>query len=167
MAGIINMQREIKKYPDPILRKKSEDIKEINKEIKILAQEIIETKEINNGLGLAGPQIGVLKKIIVVQFKDGPRVFINPKIIEKSKETKIDKEGCLSFPGLYLKIKRAKEIKVEALDINGEKNTIKTEDLIARIFQHEIDHLNGILIIDRIGIKDKISRMLNNLIVRK
>jgi peptide deformylase len=80
-----------------------------------------------------------------------PQVFINPKIIKKSKENVIDEEGCLSFPGLFLKIKRAKEVEVEALDREGEKARIRAEGLPARILQHEIDHLDGILFIDRLS----------------
>jgi len=150
---------EIKKYPDPTLRKKCEEVKEITEDIKKLIEDMIETMVSAPGIGLAVPQIGELKRIIVIHLTS-PQIFINPKIVKKSKETEIIEEGCLSFPGLWLKIRRAKEIEVEALNIKGEKIRIKTSGLPARIFQHEIDHLDGILLIDRLGFWQKLWRFL-------
>jgi len=147
---------EIKKYPDPILRKKCQEVKVITEEIKRLSQEMIETLTKNQGVGLAVPQIGELKRMIVVQTEKGPQTFINPKIIKKTKETIIDEEGCLSFPGLFLKIKRAKWVEIEALNEKGEKIHLETKGLPARIFQHEIDHLDGILFIDRLSFWQKL-----------
>jgi peptide deformylase len=144
-----NMILEIKKYPDPILRKKCEEVKEITPEVKKLIEDMIETMEKNEGVGLAAPQVGILKRIIVVETPEAPKGFINPQIFKKSKEKEIMEEGCLSFPGLFLKIKRAKEIEIEALDENGGK--IKAEGILAKILQHEIDHLDGILFIDKIS----------------
>jgi len=152
---------EIIKYPDPILRKKSEEVKEITEEIKNLGFDMVETMTANQGVGLAAPQVGESKRIIIVQpienyfleeiAKKNPRTFINPKITRKGKETIIDDEGCLSFPGLFLKIKRAMEVEAEALNENGEKVYLKVHGLPARILQHEIDHLDGILFIDRLS----------------
>ncbi len=142
---------EIKKYPDPVLRKKCQKVEEVTEEIKKLGWDMIETMTKALGIGLAVPQVGELKRIIVVSIETSPQVFINPKIIQKSKEIVIDEEGCLSFPELFLKIKRAKWVEIEALNENGEKIHLKTEGLSARIFQHEIDHLDGILFIDRIS----------------
>jgi peptide deformylase len=155
---------EIKKYPDPILRKKCQEVKEVDEEIKKLVDDMIETMEENDGVGLAAPQVGVLKRIIIVETGKGPEGFINPKIFKKTKETEIDGEGCLSIPGIFLKIKRWKEIEVEALNQEGEKVLVKAVGLVARIFQDEIDHLNGILIIDRVGFwqKLKIRNKLKN-----
>ncbi len=162
---------EIKKYPDSILRKKSEEVKEITPEIKKLIEEMIETMIKNNGIGLAAPQVGVSKKVIVAVTQKGPLVLINPKILRKSKETELGEEGCLSFPGLYLKIKRSKLVEVEAIDINGRRIRLGMEEIISRspanarylggamlsrIIQHEIDHLSGILIIDRISFWQKL-----------
>lgn len=157
---------EIKKYPDPILRKKCQEVEKIDEGIKNLGQQMVETMEVNQGIGLAAPQIGVLKKMIVIKvdeavtssppfavarvLEEGPKVFINPKITKRTKETEIMEEGCLSFPGLFLKIKRAKEVEIRALNFEGEEIQIKVRGLMARIFQHEIDHLDGILFIDRI-----------------
>ena len=152
---------EIKKYPNPILRKKSEELEEITPEIKELVLAMTEIMEKNQGVGLAAPQVGELKRVIVVhpikersleeKSEKRPQIFINPEIIKKTKETEIDEEGCLSFPELFLKIKRAKEVEIEALNLNGEKIQIKAEGLPARIFQHEIDHLDGVLFIDKLS----------------
>ena len=120
----------------------------------------------NEGIGLAAPQVGQLKRIIVVhpieertieeKSKIKPQVFINPKIIKKSREAIIDEEGCLSFPGLFLKIKRAKGVEIETQNEKEEKIRIEAEGLLARIFQHEIDHLDGILFIDRLSFWQKL-----------
>lgn len=148
----------IKKYPDPVLRKKCQEVKELTEEIKKLGLDILETMIVNQGVGLAAPQVSQLKRIIVVHSK--PQVFINPKITKKSRETVTGEEGCLSFPGLFLKIKRAKEVEIEALNENGEKISLKAEGLSARVFQHEIDHLDGILFIDRLSFWQKLKHKL-------
>ena len=156
----------IKKYPDPVLRKKCQEVKELTEEIKKLGLDMLETMIVNQGVGLAAPQVGELKRIIVVHpilkrtpeeiAARTPQVFINPKIIKKSRETIIEEEGCLSFPNLFLKIRRAKEVEIEALNENGEKIHFKVEGLAARVFQHEIDHLDGILFIDRLSFWQKL-----------
>lgn len=156
------MNREIVKYPNPILRKKSEEVKEVTKEIQNLGWDMIGVMVGAPGIGLAAPQVGVLKRVIAVhllqerffeeKIAKRPQILINPKIIKKSRETIIDEEGCLSFPGLFLKIKRAREVEIEALNERGEKIQIKAEGLPARVLQHEIDHLDGTLFIDRLNI---------------
>lgn len=155
---------EIKKYPDKILKKKAEEVREITPELKKLAEDIMQTmlKSEPEGIGLAAPQIGVSKRIFVARIERNPIVFINPKIIKKSGRKSVEEEGCLSLPDVWLKIKRPKEIGVEAIDINGGKFRIKADGLMARVLQHEIDHLDGILIIDRISLiqKLKIKRTL-------
>jgi len=160
------MIREIIKYPNQILRKKCEEVGEVTSEIKGLSFNMVETMIEGQGIGLAAPQIGELKRIIVVhpieertadeKISKRPQVFINPRITKKSKETEIGEEGCLSFPGLFLKIKRVKAVEIEALNEKGEKIQVRAEGLPARIFQHEIDHLDGILFIDRIGFWQKL-----------
>jgi len=131
-----------------MLRKKCQKVKEITQDVKKLGEEMKETMIKNQGIGLAAPQVGRLIRLIVVQIEKGAVAFINPEIVKRSKETEIMEEGCLSFPGFSLKIKRAKEIKVEALNEKGEKIRFKIKGLSARVFQHEIDHLDGILFID-------------------
>lgn len=154
----------IKTYPDSVLRKKAKEINEITPEIKKLAFSMIKIMEENQGVGLAAPQIGVSKRIIVVREENQPRVLINPKIIRKSRKSEIAEEGCLSVPGVFLKIKRVKWVEVEASDIKGKELGFKSEGLPARIFQHEIDHLDGILLIDRLSFlkRLKIRKVLKN-----
>jgi peptide deformylase len=147
---------EIKKYPDPVLRKKADEVKEITEEIIKLSQDMTETMVNGDGIGLAANQVGELKRIIVVNTGDGPEVFINPVIVWKSKEKEIMEEGCLSFFKVYLKIKRPKGVEVEFLNIKGEKAKIKAKGLLSCAFQHEIDHLDGILFIDKAGFLQKL-----------
>ena len=153
---------EIKKYPNPILRKKSKEVKEITPEIKQLAQDLIETmlKSEPEGIGLAAPQVGVSKRVIAVAAESGPAVLINPEIIKKSREKEFMEEGCLSLPKVWLDIKRPKEVDLEALDINGKKIKMRTGGVFAKILQHEIDHLDGILIINRVNLWRKLKRTL-------
>ena len=150
---------EIKKFNDAILRKKAGRVKKVDKEIRQLIVDLAQTMAKGRGIGLAAPQVGVLKRVIVVHgdFK-GQRILglANPKITKKSKEKEKDTEGCLSFPGTFLEIKRAKEVEVKGLDINGKRIRLKAKGLLARVLQHEIDHLDGILFFNRLGIIDKI-----------
>jgi len=167
---------KILKYPNPILRKRSEEIEEITPKIKRLALDMIETMIINKGLGLAAPQVSESKQMIVVHLVKNrsseertglePAILINPRVIDKSRETKIEEEGCLCAPGIFLKIKRAKRVKVEARDIEGKAIKIEAEGLPARILQHEIDHLNGILFFDKLPFWQKLTlkKRLKNVI---
>lgn len=152
---------KIRKYGEAVLKKRAEEVKEITPEIKELIFNMKETLRQAQGVGLAAPQIGESKRIIIVEKE----VFLNPKIIKKSEETEIKEEGCLCIPRLFLKIKRAKEIEIEALNEMGQGIKAKASGLLARIFQHEIDHLNGILILDKIPFwqKWKIKKILKNI----
>ncbi|TSC95937.1 MAG: peptide deformylase [Parcubacteria group bacterium Athens1014_10] len=141
---------EIKKYPDPILKQKGEIVKKVNTEIKKLASKMLATMYQNQGLGLAAQQVGVAKRILVCDIGEGPLVLINPKICGKKGKVSME-EGCLSFSGLFVEVKRAKEVVVKFLDLEGKKIKIRAKDLLARVLQHEIDHLDGILFIDRVG----------------
>jgi peptide deformylase len=140
---------EIVKYPNPVLRKKCEKVESLTPEVKKLIEDMIETMREGGGIGLAAPQVGILKRIIVVETPEGPRGFVNPKVVRRSRKKEVIEEGCLSFPSLFLKIKRAREVEVETLDEKGKR--IKVQGLLARVLQHEIDHLDGILFIDKIG----------------
>lgn len=146
---------EIKKYGNPILRKKAQKVEKIDWQTRILIDDMIETMEEEGGVGLAAPQVGVSQRIIIVTNDVMPLVLINPQIVEKSRKIISGEEGCLSVPGLILKIKRAKKITVEALDENGKEIIVKADDLFARIIQHEIDHLDGILFTDRVNFFEK------------
>ncbi|PIR72503.1 MAG: peptide deformylase [Candidatus Nealsonbacteria bacterium CG10_big_fil_rev_8_21_14_0_10_36_24] len=146
---------EIKKFNEPVLRKKCTKIEKIDKKIKKLIVALAQTMEKNQGVGLAASQIGELKRVIVVQanLKDWRILgLINPKIVKKSKEKEIAEEGCLSFPGIFLKIKRAKKVTVEGLDIQGKKVRLEAKGLLSRVLQHEIDHLDGILFFNRLSL---------------
>ncbi len=136
-----------KRYPNPILRKKAFDVKKIDEKIKKIANDMIETVEATNGLGLAGNQVGILKRLIVVRINKKPYVIINPKIISTSGIEELS-EGCLSFPGLFGNIKRAANVTFKGLNISGDEIKGEVSGLTARAVQHEINHLDGILFID-------------------
>lgn len=139
-------------YPHPLLREKSKkiEVKKIKSpEIKELILDMLETLEKANGLGLAAPQIGELLRICLIKFEGKAYVLINPRLSRKSFKKEVAEEGCLSFPGQFLPIKRSRKVKVTAWDRNGEKTVLSAEGLLARAFQHEIDHLDGVLFIDR------------------
>lgn len=142
---------EIKEYGESILREKSLLVKEITTEILNLIRDMAETMYTDSGVGLAAPQVGISKRIIIIdEEKEGLMVLVNPEIIKSEGEI-IDEEGCLSIPGIYSDVKRSSKVTVKALNENGDKIEITKEGLIARALQHEIDHLNGVLFIDKIG----------------
>ena len=154
---------EIRKFKDPILRKRCRKVRKIDKEIKKIIVSMAQTMEKEQGIGLAAPQLGILKRIIVVKadFKN-QRILalINPKIVKKSRLREKLEEGCLSFPKIFLEIKRAEEIQVKAKNIKGEEIKIKAKGVLARVIQHEVDHLNGILFYRRLSfIKSIIFRL--------
>ncbi|MDA2921917.1 peptide deformylase [Patescibacteria group bacterium AH-259-L07] len=143
---------EIKKYGDPILRKKCKEIKDVDsEEIKKLAEDMKTTMYHAPGVGIAATQVGIDKQIFIADIGKGPLTVLNPKIIKKSKELVRDIEGCLSIDEFTFSIKRAHSIEIQGYLLErGERVSIKAEGLLARVFQHEIDHLNGKLIIDHV-----------------
>lgn len=142
---------KIRKYGNPILRVKCEEVKEINDEVRDFAQKMLRTLHRDDGIGLAAPQVGDKRRIIVIDIGHGSLILINPKIIKKSDKTASEFEGCLSLPGINLRIKRPQTVEIEAYLLEREQNVrIKAEDLLARDLQHEIDHLDGVLIIDKV-----------------
>lgn len=145
--------------PNPILRKKTAPIKRPqDSDIQALIPQLIKAMKSDDGIGIAAPQVGKSIQLIVINMKDGPLVLINPKITSKSILKEVGEEGCLSVPGIFGMVKRHKRVKVGALDKNGEKITVKGNDLLARVLQHEIDHLNGILFIDKLIKKTKVKK---------
>jgi len=152
---------DIKKYNDPILRARCEEVKEIDENIKKIIYDMEEMMIKNNGVGLAANQVGIKKRIIVVFDLDNSKTIslINPKILKKSREKEIGEEGCLSFPDVFLNIKRSRNVKIEGINIKGEKIIINAEGFLARVFQHEIDHINGILFFDRLPFLERIKFM--------
>ena len=141
--------RQIRLSNDEILRKTSREVEEVNDKIRELLQDMLETMHRYNGVGLAAPQVGVLKRVIVIDLYDGsePLQLVNPKIVKAKGKQEVE-EGCLSFPNEYAKLIRPKEVVVEALNQKGEKVKIVGKDLLAQALAHEIDHLNGILFVD-------------------
>lgn len=144
------MALEIIHYPNPILRAKSVDIKNpTDPVIQQLVLDMVKTLRANKGLGLAAPQVGHNLRLCVVELDNELFVLINPEIKKYyGREVEME-EGCLSFPGKYLPVIRPEKVKIKALDTNGKKQVIRAKGLLARAFQHEIDHLNGELFIDK------------------
>ncbi|HZK11677.1 MAG TPA: peptide deformylase [Atribacterota bacterium] len=142
---------EIKEYGDPILREKALLVEEITSDILNLIKDMAESMYASSGVGLAAPQVGVSKRIITIdEDEEKLLVLLNPEII-KSEGEAVNEEGCLSLPGVYSEVQRSLKVTVKALNENGDPIEITKEGLTARALQHEIDHLNGILFIDKIG----------------
>ena len=155
--------REIIAYPDPILRKRSEVVEEIGEDLKKLVNDMTETMYASSGIGLAAIQIGVPKRVIVVNAGEGLVVLINPEIEAAEGETRME-EGCLCLPGVMVEVKRHEKVIVSGLSETGEAITLHAEGLLARALQHEIDHLEGVLIVDKVS---KLKRELLTSSLRK
>lgn len=140
--------RNIRINEDTILRKISKVVKNIDERTQILIDDMLDTMYESNGVGLAAPQVGILKRVVVIDIGDGPIILINPEIVEANGEVK-DVEGCLSVPGKQGNVIRPQYVKVKAEDRDGNSIEIQGEDLLARALCHEIDHLNGILYTDK------------------
>ena len=138
---------EILHYPNAVLLKKSEPVEKFDDELAKLIKSLFATMHASNGVGLAAPQVGILKKLAVIEYDDNKIVLINPKVVEK-KGLQDDEEGCLSFPGIYAHVKRPQWVKIETLDEQGNKKFIEAEGYTARAVLHEMDHLDGKLFID-------------------
>ena len=143
--------RIIREDGDEILRKKAREVEEVNDKIREILEDMVETMHQFNGVGLAGPQIGILKRLVVIDLYDdnGPIKLVNPKIIKQEGKQEVE-EGCLSFPNQFAKIIRPARVTIEALNEKGEKIKIKSEGLLAQAISHELDHLDGILFVDKI-----------------
>ncbi|WP_158751430.1 peptide deformylase [Acidobacterium sp. S8] len=159
------MIREIVKYPDPILQKQTELVTEFDDELRTLVDDMFESMYAAHGIGLAAPQVGVSKRLTVIDlsFKKDPKdkiVLINPEVIYKEGKQS-EEEGCLSLPEIREKVSRAEKVRVRAQDVNGKWFELDGDELLARAFQHEIDHLDGILFIFRV------SALKRDLLLRK
>jgi len=148
--------REIIKLPDKRLRLNSEPVKKIDPGIRALVDDMFETMYAAPGIGLASIQVGVPKRVVVMDLSKKeeahePQVFINPEIIWASEEKSTHEEGCLSIPEYYEEVERPKEVKVKYLDLDGKPHEIAANGLFATCIQHEIDHINGVLFIDHIS----------------
>lgn len=147
-------------YDDSILKHKSENVVDVDENIIATVEEMFETMYFSNGIGLAAVQVGILKRIIVVDVpKFGRHALINPVIIDSSLETSVYEEGCLSLPGIAGEVERPKKIEIKYLDLKGKEKTLKADGLLATCIQHEIDHLDGILFIDKLSPEIKIDKI--------
>ncbi len=158
--------RNIVIEPDPILRKKSESLYQVTNDTRKLLDDMLETMYTAPGIGLAAVQIGIPKRVIVIDIskkeeKKNPIFIINPEIIFQSKETSIYEEGCLSLPGYFAEIERPAKCKIKYINYNGKKAELEAEGLLSTCIQHEIDHLNGILFIDYL------SKLKKDMIIKK
>jgi len=143
--------RKVRVEDDEILRKMCRPVDVVDDKIKELVADMIDTMHEQDGVGLAAPQVGILKRVVVIDLYDdnGPYVLINPEIIKEKGEQEVD-EGCLSFPNKFAKIIRPAEVTVKALDIDGKEYKLKGKGLLAQAISHEVDHLNGVLFVDKI-----------------
>ena len=160
-----NKIHEVVKWPDPVLQKPGEKVTVFDAKLKKLVDEMFESMYAAQGIGLAAPQIAISKRITVidVSFKKNPEeriALINPEIIEREGK-QVEEEGCLSLPEIREKVTRAAKVKVKAQDVSGEWFEVEGDELLARALQHEIDHLDGVLFIDRL------SRLKRDLVIRK
>ena len=151
----LKVKLTIRIYPDPVLREKSSLVSIFDERLQKIATSMMQFMQGLNGIGLAAPQIGILERIIVVDVGQGPLYIVNPEIT-KSKGKDIFEEGCLSVPGTFIQIKRPFLVAVRGYDINGKEIHIKAKDLLARVIQHEIDHLDGRLIIDFLSREERL-----------
>jgi len=148
--------RPVRYYGDPVLRSRARDVTEFDGSLLALVEDLHETMKAYNGVGLAANQVGVLQRVLVVDVpqEDGPRVrhcLVNP-VIEQRSGTMKGEEGCLSIPGIYEDVTRAQKIRVRALNEKGEPVQFEAEDYLARAIQHEVDHLDGVLFVDRLSL---------------
>ncbi len=160
------MKRKIVIEPDPILRKKCEPIEKIDDNTRKLLDDMLETMYDAPGIGLAAVQVGILRRLVVIDIskneeKKDPLFLVNPKILNRSKETSVYEEGCLSLPGQFAEIERPAKCVLKYTDYNGKDKELKAEGLLATCIQHEVDHLNGVLFIDYL------SKLKKDMIIKK
>ena len=153
--------RKIVTLPDPILRTKAQRVRSVTPQLQRLIDDMVETMRVAPGVGLAAPQVGVNRRVIVVEYGEPPEdpqaeakppklhVVVNPEIVRRSSETVVGDEACLSIPGYAGEVERHRSVTVKGLNRHGQPFRLKANDWLARIFQHEIDHLDGVLFIDR------------------
>jgi len=149
---VTDEERPIVKYPAEVLRQKAAPVERVNKELRRLAEEMVRAMRSANGIGLAAPQLGRSVRLLISAAAGKPRAFFNPEILSAEGE-QVAQEGCLSLPGLYGDVKRAAKVRVRFLDEENRVREETFEDLEARVMQHEIDHLDGVLFIDRVEVE--------------
>ncbi len=140
----------IRTFGDPVLRERAHDVDKITRVHRRLIKDMIQTMREAPGVGLAAPQVGVLERVFVYEVEDQVGAIFNPVIVEASEGKETDEEGCLSLPNLVYPVERSSKVRIEGLDEKGKPVSIEAEALLARVFQHELDHLNGVLFVDRL-----------------
>lgn len=159
--------RDILVFGEPVLKEKSKEVKVIDSNIRKTLKNMYEIMKRADGVGLAAPQIGIPLRLVVIDVGKGPIFMVNPEITWYSEDTVDFEEGCLSFPGVAINITRPEKVKVAFLDEKGKKNFLEADGLLARAIQHEVDHLDGVLIIDRATKKQRmeaIQKLQENLL---
>jgi peptide deformylase len=148
---------QIRQYPDPVLRLEAQQVQAFDDDLKQLVERMTRLMQDARGVGLAANQVGVLRRVFVVQAEDEeqPRALVNPSIVERSEESDEDDEGCLSMQGVVVSVERPVRVRLEASDEEGKPVTLDLEGLPARVAQHELDHLDGVLIVDRTSPEDR------------
>ncbi len=140
---------DVRIFGDPVLRKVAEEVTDIDGKLVKLSEEMLETMYAEPGIGLAAPQIGVSRRFFVYDVGEGPKAIVNP-VIHESRDEWLYEEGCLSVPGLSWEIVRPKEIHVTGYDLDGNEVSLEADELLSRLFQHELDHLDGVMLLDRL-----------------
>lgn len=149
-------RRQIRTLGDPVLREKAAPVTQFDERLQELAARMIKIMDDAPGIGLAAPQLGVVKRLLVYQVHDdGPHALVNPEIVWHSDETDVHDEGCLSVPDVVVPVERALRIRVRAQDVHGEPLDYEAEEMEARVIQHESDHLDGVLILDRTSRRER------------
>ncbi len=143
------MSYAVRTYGDPVLRQKAKPIENVDGALVQLVDDMVETMHEAVGVGLAAPQVGVQRRLFVYELDDGPKAIINPEIVESSGEFYHD-EACLSIPGLRIGIVRPADVLLKGFDLDGNELTIEADDFMGRMFQHEVDHLDGVLMVERL-----------------
>jgi peptide deformylase len=144
----------IRVFGDPVLKQRAAEVDEIDSTLVRLAEDMVETMYAAPGVGLAAPQVGVQKRVFVYDVGDGPKVIVNPRIDGSDGEWAFE-EGCLSVPGLSWEIVRPKQVHLVGLDLHGNEVSIEADEYLARVFQHELDHLDGTLLLDRLDAEQR------------
>ena len=143
------MALEIKSFGDPVLKTRAAPVREFDESLQRLTEEMLATMREREGVGLAANQVGRLRRVLVAAVEDEEYTIVNPKIEDSSEETEVGAEGCLSIPGIQVEVERPTAVTISGQDPAGKPIRLEASGLLARIFQHEVDHLNGVLILDR------------------
>jgi peptide deformylase len=148
---------QIRQYPDPVLRLEAQEVQEFDDELAQLVERMKRLMQDARGVGLAANQVGVLRRVFVIQAAEDeePRALVNPVIVERSEESEVDDEGCLSMQGVVVSVERPVRVRIQAHDEQWNAVELELEELQARVAQHELDHLDGVLILDRTTDEDR------------